>query len=390
MTERKRTDWLEQTPYGIWHYDSGMYNDSPEEIERLNNEYYKKQEEAIPQILEDGFIEFPILFESFGEEIWSSCYLPPSFVPSNTPGFKEKHGMGFNIYIPSYKRAETSYTAKTLEEFGIENYYICIDPDQYEDYKKYHKQEHLIIRDASFKSDRKLDLISSVQCPDYLHGASGVFNSLLYISKSIGEEIYFTMDDDFYNFGIKARKGNERATGDEKYDKNNYYRATRLTPELFDLKDFLNDMGEVFQKIRNVSMMSLDKFGLKFIFPLLDFTTGTRSYSCYLSRTSTQHDHLGQQNNDIITSLEMAKEGYVNVILEGISYNSMDTQADEGGASSVYKRFGTLDKSKCLVQAQPNWSKISHVYNRIHHKVDFSGYNKMRLVPETTDQDNRL
>ena len=51
----------------------------------------------------------------------------------------------------------------------------------------------------------------------------------------------------------------------------------------------------------------------------------------------------------------MSKYGYVNAIVEGIpQYNSADTQVLAGGATEVYNKFGTLDKAKVLVQAQPD------------------------------------
>ena len=363
-----------------YHYDSRLNQITQEEVDKLNKEYYDKENEAIPQILADGYIEFPILYDNGPEPIWSSCYLPPNFEPSCSPGFEERHGLRYNIYIPSYKRAGIALTNGMLDEFGIENYYFCVDPSQYPAYKENYGIDKVIVRDPSFKSETKLDLANSVLSPDFLHGASGVFNALLYISKSLGEKAYFTMDDDIGSLGIKARKGDGIVVG-ETYDKDNYYRASRLSPEVgYDFKENLNDMMILFDKMRNKSFMSTEKYGLVFALPV-SIKLGTRSYSFYLTDNANQRDHLGQQNNDIITSLEMSKYGYVNAIVEGIpQYNSADTQVLAGGATDVYNTFGTLDKAKVLVQSQPNYAKISVVYSRVHHFVDFNSYNKQRLL----------
>ena len=365
---------------GLFHYDSGLNQFTQEEVDKLNAEYYEYEESFIPEILKDGYIEFPILYDNGPEPIWSKAYLPPNFEPSLSPGFEERHGLRYNIYIPSYKRAGIASTNKVLDSFGITNYYFCVDPSQYPAYKEAYGIDKVIIRDPSFKSEDKLDLANSVISPDFLHGASGVFNSLLYLSKSLGEKAYFTMDDDIMGLGIKARKGDGIVPG-EKYDKDNYYRCSNLTPDVgYDLKENLNDMMILFDKMRNKSFMSAEKYGLVFALPI-SIKLGTRSYSFYLTDNANQRDHLGQQNNDIITSLEMSKYGYVNVIIEGIpQYNSADTQVLEGGATDVYKTFGTLDKAKVLVQAQPNYSKISVTYSRVHHFVDFNQYNKQRLL----------
>lgn len=376
----KKFEHIELTDNGMVHYDSGMNQFTQEEADALNKEYYDEENSHIEQILADGYIEFPILFDNGPEPIWSAAYLPPSFEPSNTPGFEEKHNLRYNIYIPSYKRAGIALTNKMLDRFGIDNYYFCVDPSQYPAYKKAYGIDKVIVRDPSFKSEDKMDLATSVISPDYLHGASGVFNALLYISKSLGEEAYFTMDDDFSGLGIKARKGTGVVPG-EKYDKDNYYRCSNLTPEVgYDFRENLNDMMVLFDKMRNKSFMSAEKYGLVFALPI-SIKLGTRSYSFYLTDNRNQRDHFGQQNNDIITSLEMSKYGFVNAIVEGIpQYNSVDTQLLAGGATDVYKKFGTLDKAKVLVQAQPNYAKVSVIYSRVHHFVDFNQYNKQRLL----------
>ncbi|HHT97943.1 MAG TPA: hypothetical protein GXZ90_08640 [Clostridiales bacterium] len=376
----RKFEHIEFTDNGMVHYDSGLNQFTQEEADRLNEEYYSHENSFIPQIIKDGYIEFPILYDNGPEPIWSNCYLPPTFEPSCTPGFEDKHGLRYNIYIPSYKRAGIALTNKMLDRFGIDNYYFCVDPSQYPLYKEKYGIDKVIVRDPSFKSESKLDLTNSVISPDYLHGASGVFNALLYISKSLGEKAYFTMDDDISSLGIKARKGKGVEPG-EIYDKDNYYRCSTLTPEIgYDFKSNLNDMMILFDKMRNKSFMSCEKYGLVFALPV-SIKLGTRSYSFYLTDNAIQRDHLGQQNNDIITSLEMSKYGYVNAIIEGIpQYNSVDTQILAGGASDVYAKFGTLDKAKVLVQAQPNYSKVAVVYSRVHHFVDFNQYNKQRLL----------
>lgn len=363
---------------GIVYHDDLTKKYTQEEVDEINIQYYEYEKTFIPEILEDGFIEFPILWDNGPEPIWSSCYLPPEFVPSCDPSFEEKFKMKYNIYIPSYNRAGITMTDKMLDSFGIENYYLCIDPDQYPEYKKHYPRKHIIIRDPSFKSEKKVEVGSSAIVPDTLHGSVGAFNSLLYISKSLGEECYTTMDDDMRQLGMKAFKGNKPDR--TKYNKDNYYRCSKLTLDYgFDFKELWNDLEHLFIKLRNKSMLSLDKFGLVFNLPIY-FKTGTRSFSFYLSDNRTQVDHKYRQNNDVIISLEMAKYGYVNLIFEGFLYDSLDSQSQDGGFTEVYKTLGTLDKGKVLIQAHPNYSRLSVVYSRPHHYVDYNQYNQMRLV----------
>lgn len=353
-----------------------------EEVDSINKDYYNKQEECLKEIIEDGYIQFDVLYDKEVQPLWGRCFVPSTFIPSCAEGFKEKFGMRFNIYIPSYKRAGITLTDKMLDMFGVKNYYLCIDPDQYTEYKKHYPKEHLIIRDWTLKSEEKVDLASSIITPDYLHGPCGVFNSLLYLARATGETHYWTIDDDMMAIGIRAFKGGSDglSIAKEKYQKENWYRCSALKPEYgFNFIEFMNDLEEISLKTRNGGMVALEKYGLAFALPI-SWKMGTRAFSYYLTNVEKQCNHIGTQNNDIITSLEMGKHGYSNIIFEGYGYASLDTQSQKGGVSDVYRVFGTLDKGKVLVQAQPNYSKISNVYNRIHHTVDFNQYNKIRLL----------
>lgn len=368
----------------MFHYDSGLNAFPEDEVERLNKEFYENEYKHIPKILEDGYIEFPVLYDDGPEPMWSRCFLPPTFVPSCTPGFEEKYGLRYNIYIPSYKRAGVTYTGPMLDRYGITNYYYCVDPSQYEDYKNAYGKEKVIIRDTSFRLDEKTDLDTSASIPDYLKGASTIFNCLLHMSKSLGEKCYTTFDDDLMNMGLKAPKGDTTYNG--VYDKDMFYRASNLDKTDFDFKDFWHDLEIFYDKCRNPSFISIDKYGLVFNKPI-HIMENTRSYTAYITNNSLVGYHRTNQNNDISTSLEMEKYGLVNLIFEGIQYNSPDTQKQAGGSTDIYRALGTLEKAKSLVQAQPNYSKVAQVYSRIHHKVDFMGYKQQRLVMNPIEKD---
>ena len=381
----------EDLKYGDFKFaDNGLtyYNinrdETPEEIEANNKAYYDEQDSFIPQIIKDGFIEFPCLFNTYDEEIWLPFYFPPNFIPSCTDGFKEKFGMDFNIYIPTHKRASTSYTFKELRRHGIENVYMVIEANQYPAYKEAFGIEHLIIKNSHVRESKIMDSMSSTQCSDSYRGAASIFLPLQILSRNLGEETYFTMDDDFMSFGIRQRKEPLQKDEDPTYDKDKWLRASSLNPEDINFKEFLGDFGEVYKKIRNRGMMALEKYGLCFAQPFGNVVRGTRCYSCYITSNDRQLDHFSRQNDDIITSMETSKAGYVNLVSETISYASEDTQnsKDGGGMDGVYSRFGTVDKSYCLIRSHPQYTRATFKYNRIHHSADFSGYNKKRLLGE--------
>lgn len=380
MSDDDDFKYFEKGPDGIYYHYEKVALFTQEQVDEANEKERRETEEALKEIEADGFISLPIFFRNVdGELVERSAWVHPSFEPSCSEGFKEKYGMNYNIYIPSYERSEEAMTIKMLQRFGVENWYVAVDPTQYSKYKEAFGPEKIVIRDIFYKDTSMLDLASSIKSPNTMHGTAGIYNFLLSFSRSIGEEKYWTMDDDFLGMAMKAKKGDEMMKPGEVYDKNNFYRCSNILSEYgFSESEFLCSMEELSKKMRNPGFVGLEKFGIVFSLPVM-WKLGTRLYSFYLTDNKNQINHFGNHNNDVITSLEMSKRGFVNMLFEGICYNSGPTQAG-GGLTELYKKFGTLDKGKVLVRAVPNFAKISINYNRIHHVVDYNVYNKQRIV----------
>lgn len=370
-----------ETPEGMFIDTKAGDIFSDEYIKAHDEKFVNAQKQAMQAIIDDGFISYPLWFDNLdGETVEKEAWLPPTFEPSCSEGFEERHGMRYNIYVPSYERAGTAQTIQMLDEYNVKNYYICIDPDQYAKYIQHYPKDRIIIRDITFRDPDVLDLVSSIESPLAFHGHAPLCNFTLSLSRSLGEDKFWFMDDDILSMSMKAFKydeGFDPAT--MTYDKDNFYRCSDIKEKFgFNFVDFLNHIETLASKFRNAGFVGLEKFGLVFTLPIM-WKLGTRVYTFYLTDNRHQVDHLGNHNNDVITSLELSKHGLVNCLFEGICYNSAPTQVG-GGQTEVYATFGTLDKGKVLVRAQPNYAKISNRYNRVHHNVDYNGYNSQRLV----------
>lgn len=368
-----------ETDLQVYYHHDTIKEFSEEEIIEANNKEKIHNLECLEKVKEDGFIKIPIFFKDTNGVLQElESWVPPTFEPSCSKGFYEKYGMYYNIYVPSYKRSENNLTAKMLTRFKVKNWYFAVDPSQYEDYKAKWGSEHIIIRDIRFRDPSMIDLATSIKRPNTFSGTAGIYNNLLSFSKSLGEEKYWTMDDDFLGLAMKIRKGDQNVQPGEIYDKDNYYRCSNIFTEYgFNFQKFMNGIEKMGQSTRNHGFLGLEKFGV--VFSLCTaWKLGTRVYSFYLSDNKTQPTHLGAMNNDIITSLEQSKHGLPTGLLEIIGYNSAATQSG-GGLTEQYKLLGTLEKGKILAKTQPNYSKISVNFNRVHHTVDFTSYNKQRL-----------
>lgn len=370
----------------IWHEGPGQVFED-DDIEKSNTKFRKENNDVLDEISNDGFMAYPVWAENRDGNLREfTAWLPKGFEPSCTEGFQEKHGMSTNIYIPSYERAGTAPTIKTLESFHVKNYYILIDPQQYPEYKKHYPHEHIVIRDIEFRRQEMLDEHSSIQRPMAMAGHAPLCNFVLSMSRSLGEDYFTFGDDDLVGFAMKAHKPDEIwDPAKVPYIKDNFYRCSNIKEEYgFSFQEFWHGLEELIRKARNPGFVGLEKFGTVFSLPV-SFKTGTRVYSFYLTSNDTQVWHTGRQNNDVNTSIQLSKNGLVNILFEGISYNSEPTQSG-GGQTDMYKKLGTIDKGKIIVRAQPNTVKISYKYSRIHHSGAFHPYNTMRVVGKPRDE----
>lgn len=368
----------------LWEGPGQMF--TPEEVAASDAKFRAQNDAGINAVIEDGFIRFPIFHRSVdGALIEKEAWLHPEFEPSCSEGFFDKHGMDTNIYVPSYQRAGTADTPKMFASWRVENYYLLIDPDQYVTYKKHYQLKHLIIRDIGFREPEMLQTHSALRNPMNMAGHAPLCNFTLALSRSLGESHFTFADDDIRKLVMKARKP---FTPAEPYDRANYYYSTRLDDSVgFNFQRFWHGLERIIKSMRNPGFVGPEMYGSVFNQPIC-FRAGTRVYSFYLTSNATQIAHAGIQNNDVITSIELSRRGMVNLLFEGIFYDSAPTQGG-GGQSDMYQVMGTFHKGTILAIAQPAVSRITYRYSRIHHQCDFSRHTGVRMVgaarPTSTD-----
>lgn len=375
-----------------------LYTD--EEEKRISDEAKRKEAIALADVKKAGFIRFPVWAKDLrGNDVEMEAWVHPDFEPSCTEGFRDRHGMDFNIYIPSYERySSEKSTANLMNDFGVDNYYMVVDPSQFVKYKDFFDERKLIIRDMRFRDYDMYYTASSKKVPITMRTHAGIYNFILALSKSLGESHFWFADDDCFGFAMKAYMGEpkdreklERLNtlgrrnewkkedfvqktfgGSTPYNKDDFFRCSDLKKDYgFDMKFFLSLIEDLMSKIRNPGFMGLEKFGLVFSMPV-KWKSGTRVYTFYLNDNKTALPQIGQQNNDVISSINLTKHGLANMLFEGIGYNSIPTQkVGSGGQESMYGKLGTFDKGITLVNAMPDQSKLAKVYNRVHHKVNY-------------------
>ena len=368
------------TRYTIFHSFDKVKKFSQDEIKESNKNLINRNKLGVKQALNDGYVELPIFLNDIhGKSKELKAWVPKDFEPSWSKEFFDRHNMDYNIYIPSYHRADDCSTAEMLKRFHLDNWYLMIDPEEYRTYKKYYSNKHIILRDVHFKDPDMIDLCTSIKRPNDMSGTASVYNNILSFSRSIGEDKFFTMDDDFIGMALKTYKGPGLWKNEYGYRKEDFYRCSNIQERYgFNFKEYLHLIEDFSQKIRNHGFVGLEKFGLVFALPP-EWKMGTRVYSFYLTDCKTQRNHVGAMNNDVITSIEQSKHGFPPCLLEIIGYNSKQTQSG-GGLTDQYKLLGTLEKGKILVKNEPNYPRINYNYSRVHHYDNYNIYNSQSLV----------
>lgn len=368
------------TKYTIFHSFDKVKKFSPEEIKQENEAYAERNAEGLKIALKDGYVEIPIFLDNiYGKSTEMKAWIPKDFEPSFAKGFFEKHGMDYNIYIPSHNRSTDCATAEMLKSFDMTNWYLMVNPEEYEDYHKVYPSSHIILRDINFHQPNMVHLTTSIKRPITMAGTAGCYNNQLAFSRSIGEDKFFTMDDDFAGVALKTFKGPGLWKNEYTYKKEDFYRCSNLEKRYgFDFAEYLHILESFSQKLRNHGFIGIEKFGLTFAMPPC-WRTGTRVYSFYLTNCHTQINHIGAMNNDVITSIEQSKHGFPPCLIEVVGYNSKPTQTS-GGLTEQYKLLGTLEKGKILVKNEPNYARINYHFNRVHHFVNYNFYTHQHLV----------
>jgi len=273
----------------------------------------------------------------------------------------------FPIYIPSYKRYETLYTVKALENLGISNYKVIIRPTENEE-KNY--IEHMTKLGINNIEDKLLVMREEDIQEEIKNGNNNsiiprkiAWNDAI----KLGYSSHWCIDDNIKGFSRRI-KGNKI-----KFTKTAY--PLRFVEEM--MKRYPNVMQGALQyehlcpAAGNRSLVILN----------------SRSYSCILNRHFTEKQNKeiggnwrGSYNEDTDLSLRILKAGYPTMTFQNILCNKQATSSVKGGNNVIaYTKDGFLKKAEELYNNHKDVCKIIKKYNRIHHQVDYSSFKKIRL-----------
>lgn len=262
----------------------------------------------------------------------------------------------FPLYIPSKGRYDSRQTSKFLDSIKVP-YKLVVEPQEYAQYLDAVGDENKVLKlDMSYKEKYEL-------CDEHglnkTTGGGPARNFIWDHSISQGYKWHWIMDDNIRSF--RRMNKNEKV----KVSNGSIFKA---------MEDFALRYKNVAMCGPNYTFFAPSKTKKPPI------TMNTRIYSCNLIRNDIPYRWRGRYNEDTILSLDALTKGWCTFLFNAFLQEKSTTQTVKGGNTDELYKDGTLDKSKMLVNLYPKYARLVWRYERWHHHVDYSPFQKNLLV----------
>lgn len=249
----------------------------------------------------------------------------------------------YPIYIISKGRADTRYTARTLEYMQVP-YYIVVEPQEYLAYARVINSKKILVLPFS----------------NLGQGSIPARNFVWDHAQQSGAKRHWILDDNikwFFrlnrNMKIPVNSGTVFAAAEDFVD-----RYTNIALAGFQYEYFCKRKAN---------------------WP--PFTLNTRVYSCILIDNVIPFRWRGRYNEDTDLSIRVLKSGLCTMYFNAFLCGKVPTLFMKGGnATELYKGDGRLKMAESLVKQHPDIVTITHKWNRAQHKVDYSQFRNNKLI----------
>jgi len=111
------------------------------------------------------------------------------------------------------------------------------------------------------------------------------------------------------------------------------------------------------------------------------FRTNTRIYSCILIDNQIPFRWRGKYNEDTDLAIRVLKSGFCTILFHCLLQSKVATMVMSGGNTDTIYNKGDerLEFAKSLQQQHPDVVKVVRRYNRWHHDVDYSLFQRNKL-----------
>jgi hypothetical protein len=254
----------------------------------------------------------------------------------------------YPIYVISKGRWEKPYTVNSLLAMGIKDFFVCVEPKEYESYKKALGSNNLLKLPEDFSEKGQ--------------GSIPVRNWVWEHSISNGDERHFLMDDNINGFERLNNNLRGRVHNDS------MFRAME------DFVDRYENVAFASPEYRSMGGGSRRKKP--------PFKTNYRCYSCTLIKNDLKYRWRGRYNEDSDICLRALKDGWVTVTFYAFLQNKLASMTIKGGNTDSIYNTGDNRKefAESLKRQHPDCVKVVQRYGRYHHDIDFSKFKVNEII----------
>jgi hypothetical protein len=267
--------------------------------------------------------------------------------------------------ILSHGRPDNVKTIQALKKAGYtgEIKIVCDDLDKTLDKYKENFGKDVIVFDKMKKLE-ECDTMDNFGKTNIVLPARNECNN---ISKRLGWDYFFELDDDYSEFNIR-------------YPKDGKLKSYKIK----DMDGVLNALIE-FLEASNATTVCFSQAG--------DYIGGAeggyiykglarKAMNCYVCKTDRPLQFIGSINEDVNMYVTKNMRGERVFSISMLSVNQGITQSNEGGLTDFYLENGTYIKSFYSVIAEPSCVKVGTMGNndrRLHHRVSWGNCAPMIL-----------
>ena len=267
------------------------------------------------------------------------------------------HVPRFPVYIPSKGRARARHTFYTLAKLGVEAW-VIVEEQEFAAYAAVVPRQRLLVLDLAYQ--RNYDSCDpEADAAGKSKGSGPARNFAWEHARAAGAERHWLMDDNIWFF--------------YRLNENVYGVVTDAT--------VLRCMEDFTLRYENVALAGPNYF--MFVprkYKYAPFQLNTRVYSCILIRNDIPFRWRARFNEDTDLSLRVLKAGWCTVLFNAFLCHKEQSQKVRGGNTEIYRREGTLAKSRLLVRLHPDVCTIMRRWNRDHHLTNYSRFRANKLV----------
>ena len=320
-----------------------------------NKDDYQQFKDKVQQYLYDG--QRCVDGEQTAKE--KQSWYPLIEKTSNYAYFGDKKPR-FPIYIVSKGRYLKNPTSKTLDKMSVD-YFVIVEENEYDDYKKIIDKEKLLILPQKFKDEYD----TFWDDDDPRTGAGAARNFAWEHSIQQGFEYHWVLDDNIESF--------------ERFNNNKKIKCFCGDP-FYILEDFvLRYQNIVISGFAYANFLHWYEYR-----PPIKFNT--RIYSCLLIQNKIPLRWRGRYNEDTDICIRALKMGFCTVQTNIFLQGKMSTQKIKGGnTAEFYESEGTKNKSKMLEDMHPDICRMTWRFNRWHHHCNYKIFNNNKPILKSED-----